>query len=262
MFKGYIAYKQCNGNLMLTLIKNDDSNLATIENDSLQCQISVPNLVTMLSQHPDNYVFIKDHQSLHQIANSNYLKLFGMRRNQDLQTKSDYDLCGDKTQSKIYQDLDQEVLDTNQVLDVTEEVIPEDDPSIRITMTGKIYPLQVNSHKANYVIGVVQQQSKLLLRHLDDLLRLTASEICALLTKRSYNIKVQWGNIIAGKREIQCLIELIKGKHAGEIASSFNLKQSTIESYLTSIKNKLGVCSRSELIGMALSSNVLQQVFI
>jgi DNA-binding NarL/FixJ family response regulator len=62
--------------------------------------------------------------------------------------------------------------------------------------------------------------------------------------------------------EIRTLIELVKGKHAGEIANELKLKQTTIESYLINIKNKLAVNNKSELIQLTLREEILQQVII
>lgn len=45
-----------------------------------------------------------------------------------------------------------------------------------------------------------------------------------------------------------------------KIGRSLNLKQSTIESYLSNIKNKLGVSLKSELIQKIIDTQILQNI--
>lgn len=49
-------------------------------------------------------------------------------------------------------------------------------------------------------------------------------------------------------RESECLMELIKGKTAAQIAETLSLSKRTVESYLDNIKGKLGCRSKSELL--------------
>lgn len=49
-------------------------------------------------------------------------------------------------------------------------------------------------------------------------------------------------------RENQCLIELIKGKTAKEIAKKLHISCRTVESHLENVKGKLGCRNKSELI--------------
>jgi LuxR family transcriptional regulator, quorum-sensing system regulator SolR len=54
--------------------------------------------------------------------------------------------------------------------------------------------------------------------------------------------------ILVKKREMQCLESLTKGKSAKQIAIELNISYRTVESYLESLKSKLGCNYRSELI--------------
>ena len=62
--------------------------------------------------------------------------------------------------------------------------------------------------------------------------------------------------------EIRTIIQLLKGAHAGEIAKELHIKQTTVESYLIHIKNKLAVSNKSELINRIISEKLLEQIII
>ncbi len=49
-------------------------------------------------------------------------------------------------------------------------------------------------------------------------------------------------------RESECLMELIKGKTAVQIAESLDISKRTVESYMENIKGKLGCNNKSELV--------------
>lgn len=63
----------------------------------------------------------------------------------------------------------------------------------------------------------------------------------------SYNSQTEKNKKLS-KRESECLIELIKGKTANEIADKLKLSKRTIEFYISTIKSKLNCQSRSELM--------------
>lgn len=90
--------------------------------------------------------------------------------------------------------------------------------------------------------------------------QLSNLQLDTLLNKPRYQIKLDIGQVTLSKMEIKTLVQLLRGKHAGEIAHSFQLKQTTIESYLSNIKNKLGVRLKSELIHRVINNQLLQQV--
>ena len=58
------------------------------------------------------------------------------------------------------------------------------------------------------------------------------------------------------------LVPLLKGAQAGDIAKELLIKQTTAESYLVNIKNKLAVNNKSELINLVVSSKILEQVVL
>lgn len=96
-----------------------------------------------------------------------------------------------------------------------------------------------------------------------DLIFSSANEdLGGLLTKKSYPIRLEFGVVNLSKMEILTLIHLLKGLHAGEIAQTLGIKQTTVESYLVNIKNKLAVGKKRDLFHLLTSKKILQQVMI
>lgn len=90
--------------------------------------------------------------------------------------------------------------------------------------------------------------------------QLSNQQLDQLLIKSRYQIKLDRGYTMLSKMEIKTLVQLLRGKHAGEIACSLKLKQNTVESYLSNIKNKLGVRLKSELVQRIINNHLLQQI--
>ena len=59
-------------------------------------------------------------------------------------------------------------------------------------------------------------------------------------------------------RQIECLVNLIKGQTIKEIAKTVGLAPRTVEHYLNNIKAKLDVYSRSALISKALTFPIIK----
>ena len=65
-------------------------------------------------------------------------------------------------------------------------------------------------------------------------------------------------NLQLTQREAECLFLLVRGKTAKEIALFLEISTRTIESYIESIKNKMGVSTRSEIIATAIEQGMLE----
>lgn len=240
---------------------NSLDNIISIETKALQLRAEVPHLIAMLSQTPESVVCIKDHQSRFQYSNQKFRDLFGIQRAHELKNLTSFDLCRDRSLAKLYAQHDQLVLDTQRPLNVCADIKPKHDSNITEILKGTLYPLQLGIKKASAVVIVTHSMLQFKMRSLEDLLSLSASEVSFLLKKRSYPVRLSWGYVNIAKRELECLIQILMGKHAGEIAVELKLRQTTIESYVTNLKNKLGVCGRSELVAAAISARIFQQVF-
>jgi DNA-binding CsgD family transcriptional regulator len=94
----------------------------------------------------------------------------------------------------------------------------------------------------------------------DTLFGLSCEEMRSLLKKPSYRINKDALTVSLSKMELMTIALLLKGKHAGEIRHSLGIGQSTVESYLINIKNKLGVHRKSELIETLIKYQLLKQI--
>lgn len=67
-------------------------------------------------------------------------------------------------------------------------------------------------------------------------------------------------NLGLSKRETECLLHLLEGKSNKEIASQLFISVRTVESYIDSIKTKLGCFNKSELLSKAVQSKLTDGV--
>ena len=148
------------------------------------------------------------------------------------------------------------------ILTVSERVAPKHNQPIIHTMQGKLYPLLAENGQASHVLGMVSPTVKLLKLDWDTVFSLTVNELDALLSKRSYEIKLYFGSVMLSKMEIKTLIQLMRGAGAGDIAKALNIKQTTVESYLTNIKNKFGVSHKSELTNLVINEKILHKIML
>ncbi|MFI4919367.1 MAG: helix-turn-helix transcriptional regulator [Legionellales bacterium] len=91
---------------------------------------------------------------------------------------------------------------------------------------------------------------------------MTDDDLTYFLVKRSYSIWLYNRQLSLSKMEIRTLIQLLKGSHAGQISQTLGIKQTTVESYLTNIRNKFSVNNRYELIQLITSEKILQQIIL
>lgn len=230
--------------------------------ENMQCDISLHALNELLLSSPYHCFFIKDQKSNYQYANDNFIQLMGLKTLKQLRALSDLDMSQSKRDAKKYRELDCEVLDSKDSVKVSEIITPELNQPLIKEMSGVLYPVFFEKEQTAFVLGLVSPKSKLITLDWESLFRLTHSDIKALLVKRSYDIQLSFGFIRLSKMELLTLIELVKGRHAGEMATELSLKQSTVESYLTTIKNKCGVTSKGELINLLITQGVFKQIVV
>ncbi|MCH9757405.1 MAG: helix-turn-helix transcriptional regulator [Gammaproteobacteria bacterium] len=228
----------------------------------LKTPVNLNELFTLLNTTSYQCLFLKNSQSNYLYANLNFIQLMGLNTLHQLRSSTDLELSSNVKDAKMYRDLDCCVLEESEALTVSETITPKRNQPIVKTMQGKLYPLFTEDGRANYILGVVAPESKLLRLDWDQVFQLSPDMLRSLLVKRSYAIQLPFGDISLSKMEILTLIELLKGQHAGEISEALQLKQTTIESYLMNIKNKLGVSTKSELIHIVTRNNVLQQIML
>lgn len=215
-----------------------------------------------LNHSPHCCFFIKDECSRYLFANQNFINLMGLKTIQQLQQFRDEELSIHQNDAKRYQDHDAYVVEEGFVLTVNETLSPRHNQPILKTMEGKLFPLFAHNSKARYIMGMVAPQNQLLRLDWDTVFQLSPLELDELLVKRSYLVELDIGQISFSKMEIKTLIQLLNGRHAGEIAELLHIKQTTVESYIVNIKNKLGLSLKSELIQYVTRNRLLQQIII
>lgn len=216
-------------------------------------------LVSLFSKECHDFITIKNTARVYEYTNTNWANLFGYKSNKDTLNRKDSEFCRDKQKVNIYHELDDQVFDTCLPNVVCEEIYPERNKLTKL-VAGTMYPIMNDSGKPIAVLGIFHLKNQIWQLTLDLALNLSDEELDDLLVKRSYLVTVYHRTLSIAKREIQCLIGLMKGKHAGEIALSLNLKQSTIEFYIDNLKNKLGAVSKSSVINTAFEQKIIQQL--
>ncbi len=219
-------------------------------------------LLSVVNSTKQHVVFIKNEHGRYLFANSNCMQLMGLNSFQQLRRTSDDELLANTTEAKKLLEINDYVLEEGQILQVSEPISPRHHKPLTKTMEGKLYPLFTDGARAKYTMGIALPQTKLLKLDWDSVFGLSSSQLDSLLVKRSYPIHLDHGQITLSKMEIKTLVQLLKGEHSGEIADSLRLKQTTVESYLKNIKNKLGVSLKTELIHQVIDSKLLEQIII
>lgn len=229
---------------------------------TLPYQIDLDNqdIFSLISEHDNAYVFIKDCHSVYQYANQPFLKLMGIKSLHKIINCVDQDISRDPEKIKLYREHDAQVLETEQFLAVNELVLPLYNDLITRQMIGSIYPLYAKSSKPVAVMGIVKSHQLPVKLTLEQAVTLSSETLTHYVNKLKYKIKMSHYSISLSRREVHCMIELVKGKHAGEIADALRLKQSTIEFYINNLKDKLGAINRSNLISTIFSEQIIQQI--
>ncbi len=228
----------------------------------INAPLKLDELLELFNAPQTQCIFIKNEKSHYTYANDNFIQIMGMRSFVQLQNLSDYDLYQNPKEAAKYQEYDQWILSEAKTVEVKETIYPRYNQPIAKTMQGKLYPLFSKNDDASFVLGVVTPESKLLKLDFNTLFNLSQQELSDLLIKRSYNITLSSGTITLSKMEIRTIVQLLKGAHAGEIAKALQLQQTTVESYLLNIRNKLGANNKSELIEQIINEKILQQVML
>lgn len=229
---------------------------------TVESTLPLGDLIELLNGSQNQCLFVKNELSSYCYANDNYIQLMGLKNLHQLRSLNDYDISKNKKDADLYRELDNFILDEGKALSVSEVISPNYNQPLAKTMQGHLYPLSANTDRANYVLGIVTPEDKLLKLNFDTIFKLTQRELGELLIKRSYTINLSFGSITLSKMEIRTLVQLLKGAHAGEIAKELILKQTTVESYLSNIKSKLAVDTKGELINRVVSEKLLEQVIL
>jgi DNA-binding CsgD family transcriptional regulator len=225
------------------------------------CMFNTGALLELLELKQHTCIFIKNAHSRYCYANDNFVKLMGLQTLRQLINYSDFELSTNIDDAIKYKNLDAEVLDTKSPSKVKEVIMPKLNQPIIKTMAGSLYPLE-DAKKSIYVMGIVTPSDKLIKLDLETVFKLSISELDLMLVKKKYTIHDKHRILQFSKMEVKTLVLLLKGKNAGEIACCLQLKQTTVESYVSNIKNKVGLSRKSELIDFVIEANLIEQILV
>ncbi|WP_165476861.1 helix-turn-helix transcriptional regulator [Legionella fairfieldensis] len=223
--------------------------------------LSISDLIAF-TESPITCISIKNNQG-YQYANHNFTQLMGHQSVKDILFHQDKDLTDNNALLKTIKYHDEWILENQQPLEVSEIIHPKNKPYLVKQVHGVLHPVfYQDEKKPRYVLGLFTPTSQLLSLTGPILFKLTYEELGQLLTKRSYSIDWQGMHFQLSRNDIQIIIGIVKGHHAGEIAAQLGLKQTTIETYTRHIKDKLGIHVKSELIVAVLETNLLSQILL
>lgn len=220
--------------------------------------INLQELVYILTRPDPQALFIKNRNLEYVYASPFFTDLMGLKNGQKIRGMRDTELCANKSLTDRYEACDLEVLEQGMPIDLCDTINPKHNESFLNTMEGKEYPLYGKHDRPEFLLGIVSPKMKIIKLDWNTLFSLDDNEIASLLSKKFYLLD----DIRFSRREIQVLIAMMKGQHAGEIAFSMQLKQSTVESYFVNIKNKIGVNTKSEIIHFMTDKNPLEKIIL
>lgn len=214
-------------------------------------------------QDANSCISIKDQQGNYHFANSNFIHLMGRHHSSDIISHQDKELTNNKALLKKIKELDDYVFEEKKSLLVSETIDPNTSPHLRKTVDGNMIPIWTgDTEKPAMILGVFKPRIEILCLDYQAICTLPLKQINHCLQHRKYPVKIDKLSVELTRRDVQILILLIRGYHAGKIAATLFLQQTTVESYLQNIKNKLGVYTKRELICTALEKNLLGQILL
>jgi DNA-binding CsgD family transcriptional regulator len=225
-------------------------------------QIPTDDLYAILNNEPNTCISVKSQTQGYIYSNNANLALMGYQDLKKFIYKKDKELTSDKKLLKIYDEVDDFVYTTEKSLQIEGDVSPDQHPNLVKTMVGAQYPLHVNSNKADAILIVVRPKNKLITLSLEHLITFSSTELQQYLRRTSYKIQLDDFELRLSRMELLSFAEMLKGNHAGETAETLNIKQITVESYLSNLRSKCGVSKKSELIHFFVDHHILERIVV
>ncbi len=125
--------------------------------------------------------------------------------------------------------------------------------------TAKIAPIYNDSEKicGAIFIGTLESYFK----NIEDMFYwVNGKTIRTLLKRKTYVIQVPFGQVSLSNRETACLLFLMKGKTAKQIAKELCISYRTVECFIAHIKEKMRCNLKSEIISLAYEHNFLKTI--
>lgn len=229
---------------------------------ALQEQLPSHEMQALLNPDPLLCMAIKTKDHGYIYANNNHLKLMGFSGLSGILHKTDADLYADQNAIKVYQQDDEYIYSTDKSIHIEGNINPINHNNLNKTMIGAMHPLHIDASRPDAVLVITKPKNKMITLSIEHLLKTESQELQTNLTHRSYKIKYNQLNISLARMELLCLAELLKGKSATDISKELSIKQLTVESYLSNLKNKCGVGKKSELIHFFNCNNLLENIVV
>lgn len=226
------------------------------------CAKAFNQLVT--DYNPYKFICLKDRKSIIKWSTLDTARhILGPKASKyDLIGRNSEDLCANKQQVKPLLDLDQQVIESEKEILLEGKVIPDAMPWQTYQVQGSMYPISINDGKPELALVIAETKVIPIRLDLSTVISMSFDELNLRLNRNSYFILCYGIMQKISRREIQCIVEMIKGKHAGQIAQTLQLKQSTVESYIKSLKEKLGATNKNSLLETVFREKILEQIVI
>lgn len=184
------------------------------------------------------HILWKDTESSYLGCNQAMASWVGLNANQEIIGKTDYDLCWYEY-ADIYQQGDQAVLSNDNPYPRNERISNPNGENINIYVNKKIL-----CNDQSQIIGVIGIYHEIL--------------------DENYYGKFdpKKNNVALTKRQLDCLLLLVKGMTAKQIGDHLGLSRRTVEHHIESLKLKLNSFSKSSLIKKALTLDYIRKKII
>lgn len=190
-------------------------------------------------------VFIKSRQKNYLYVNKNFELLFGRK---NLVGKNDYHVTSDVKLIQAYHERDDMAMELEQMNEVSELVAPSAYKNLIKNVRCLKLPLCIHSDKPDAVLGVAIPENRFLVLDANAIFSTSLKRFDRMLTRKNYVFSLAQDEISVTRRELLCLLGVIQGKSAAEIAEYLSIQVRTVEFYIQTLKGKCAVSKKSELI--------------
>lgn len=203
-----------------------------------------------------SFVFIKDTDHRYISCNDNYAKFLGLSNYTEIVGLTD--MVINPQHAELYLSDDQRALKG--------EIITIDNPAYfnglgLVSVTGKILPLKNINNHVNGILGTTKLILTIANKPFYQVIKfLNADTIPLIVSKKHYAINGKYGTVRLSKREIECILFLLKSMTTEAIAGCLQLSQRSVESYFVNIKNKLNVKLKHEILDTVILGGLLEQL--
>lgn len=214
------------------------------------------NQVVSTLDDTDSFVFIKDTQHRYIGCNNTYARFLGLENKQRIVGLTD--AIVNPQQADLYLQDDTKVLGGEKLI--------IDNPAFfkqygKLQVSGEIIPVKNLNNDIIGIFGTTKLIFNIANRPFYSVMALLdANTIPIIVSKRFYNVDTNHGAVKLSKREVECILLLLKCITYEAIATSLQLSQRSVESYFVNIKNKLNVKQKNEIVDTVIKGGLLQQL--